>query len=128
MIVRACEFISEGNSVGTIGKRRRFATVGLNKFRDANFADRTYEFNRVGMAAAATDGTFVPDIDGESWAGRYNIATPYTRQEQDILNQAYKAVGSWHKDLNSDDLRSQEIPGNIINKTSPVKAFKGYRR
>jgi len=77
------------------------------------------------MATASTDGTFVPDIDGESWVGRWNIAAPYTKEEHDMLKMAYKAVGSDVSDLNHGDLRSLEIPST--NTVSPVKAFRGYR-
>lgn len=123
--MRAHEFLSE-DKVGKIGKRKQQATVGLNKFRDINMADRVYELNRIMMAAASTDGTYVPDMDGESWAGRYNIATPYTKVEQEMLKKAYQAVGSDHHDLNNGDLRSQELPG--VNTQSTVKPFKGYEK
>lgn len=123
--MRASEFIAEGQTVGRLSKTKSYATVGLNKFVDPGTADRVYELNRVMMAAACTDGTFVPDVDGESWAGRYNIAAPYTKQEQNMLNMAYKAIGSDIQDLNKGDLNSTELPST--NKTSPVKAFRGYR-
>lgn len=122
--MRAREFIAE-QAVGDISTRQRFATVGLNKFRDQQFADRVYELNRVMMAVAQTDGDIVPEIDGESWAGRHNVAAPYTEIEQKMLEKAYKAVGSKHYDLNSGDLDSEEHPA--VNTVSPVKAFKGYR-
>ena len=112
--------------IGKIGKRRSQATRGLHKFRDKNFADRVYELNRVMMAAASTDGTFVPNIDGESWAGRHDIAAPYTHAEQNMLLKAYKAVGSDFKDINKGDLRSREL--DTVNKTSPMTAFKGYKK
>ena len=123
--MRAHEFLIEKH-IGKIGQRRSRATVGLNKFRDADLADRAYELNRVMMAAAATDGTFVPDIDNESWAGRYNLAMPYTDVEQRMLEKAFQAVGSEHEDLNRGDLRSQELAST--NTTSPVKGFPGYPR
>ena len=121
--MRAHEFIVEG-TVGEISKRNQSATVGLNKFRDQQFADRVYELNRVMMAVASTDGTFVPDIDGETWSGRNNVAAPYTREEQNMLKKAYQAVGSKHVDLNQGDLDSEEHPG--VHTVSPVQAFKGY--
>ena len=124
--MRASEFIAEGQKIGRLSKTKSFATVGLHKFVDPNRADRTYELNRVMMAAASTDGTFVPDIDGESWAGRYDIAAPYTEEEHDMLKMAYKAIGSEFQDLNKGDLRSQEIPSTST--MSPVKSFKGYPR
>ena len=123
--MRATEFVTEA-TVGKMSKRQNQATVGLNKFRDNKFADRVYELNRVMMAAAATDGTFVPELDGESWAGRHNIAAAYTQQDQQKLNMAYKAIGSTYVDINHGDLRSQEHPA--VHVTSPVKAFAGYPR
>lgn len=122
--MRAREFVIE-DAVGKISKRNQNSTVGLNKFRDPNFADRVYELNRVMMAVACNDGTeFVQDVDGESWAGRNDVAAPYTQVEQDMLNLAYKAIGSKATDINKGDLRSQEHPA--VNTTSPVQAFKGY--
>lgn len=123
--MRAREFIVE-QKVGDISTRQRFATVGLNKFRDGQFADRIYELNRVMMAVAQTDGETDPTIDGESWAGRNNVAAPYTDVEQKMLEKAYRAVGSKHIDLNHGDLESQEHPA--VHTVSPVKAFRGYPR
>ena len=123
--MRAREFVAEAK-VGPLGKRRRAATRGLHKFRDETFADRIYELNRVMMAVASTDGTFVPDLDGESWAGRHDIAAPYTEVEAEMLKRAYEATGSWNQDLNHGDMESGEL--NSINKQSPIKGFKGYPR
>jgi len=123
--VRAQEFIAE-DKVGKISKRNQNATVGLNKFRDKQFADRVYELNRIMMAVASTDGTFVPELDGESWSGRNNVAAPYTKEEQAMLKKAYQAVGSHHEDLNHGDLNSQEHPA--VNAASVVNAFRGYPR
>jgi hypothetical protein len=123
--MRASEFIAE-DKVGKVGHRRQQATVGLTKFKDDRYADRIYELNRVMMAAASTDGTFVPDIDQESWVGRHNVATPYTKQEQEKLEKAFKAIGSDYEDLNRGDYYSQEVKST--NKTSPVQGFKGYPR
>ena len=78
------------------------------------------------MAAACTDGTFVPDTDHESWAGRYNVAMPYTDVEQAMLEKAFQAVGSDYEDLNHGDLKSKELEST--NKRSPVNSFKGYPR
>lgn len=124
--MRAREFVAE-DKVGKISKRQQVATVGLNKFRDREFLDRIYELNRVMMAAATTDGTFVPSIDSESWVGRENVAAPYTKEEQDKLKMAYKAIGSKYTDLNHGDLKSKEVVP-AVNTASPVQAFKGYPR
>ena len=122
--MRAQEFISE-DAGAKISTRNQNATVGLNKFRDSQFADRVYELNRIMMAVASTDGTFVPKIDSESWAGRNNIAAPYSPEEQAMLKKAYQAVGSHYEDLNQGDLVSQEHPA--VQTTSPIVGFKGYK-
>ena len=121
--MRAQEFLIE-KQTGKIGQRKSQATIGLIKFADV--ADRVYELNRVMMAVAATDGTFVPDTDHESWAGRNNVAMPYTDVEQDMLEKAFQDIGSEYKDLNQGDLKSKELEST--NKRSPVEAFKGYPR
>ena len=123
--MRAREFVAE-QKVGAVGKRRRSATRGLHKFRDEQFADRIYELNRVMMAAASTDGTFVPELDAESWSGRHDVAAPYTKQEAEMMKRAYEATGAWHQDLNDGDLESGELKS--INVKSPVIGFKGYPR
>ena len=122
--MRATEFVTE-EKVGKITKRNRYATVGLHTFKDTAGYDRVYELNRVMMAVASTDGTFVPNVDAESWVGRHNVSAPYTPEEHDMLKMAYKAIGSDVSDLNHGDLRSLEIPST--NTVSPVKAFRGYR-
>jgi hypothetical protein len=121
--MRAVEFINEG--AGKISKRQDNPTIGLNTFIDGDHTDRLYELNRVMMATAATDGTFVPDVDNESWVGRNNLAAPYTQEEQNMLKMAYKAIGSTHTDINNGDLKSKEHPA--VNITSPMQAFKGYK-
>ena len=122
--MRASEFIAEGQAVGRLSKTKSYATVGLHKFVDPNRADRIYELNRIMMAAASTDGTFVPDIDGESWAGRFNISAPYTEEEHNMLHHAYTALGIEI----SDAVSHPNTEPDTIHKHSPVKAFKGYAR
>jgi hypothetical protein len=123
--MRAREFVAE-DRVGKVGHRRQQATVGLTKFRHTTHQDRVYELNRVMMAVAGTDGTFVPDIDQESWVGKNNIATPYTKEEQDMLEKAFQAIGSKYEDLNHGDYYSQEV--DSVNAISPIQSFKGYPR
>jgi hypothetical protein len=79
------------------------------------------------MAAASTDGKTIPDIDSDSWASRFNIAHPYTKEEADKLKIAYKAAGAERfDDMTNGDLASTEPKGN--NAVSPMKPFKGYKR
>jgi len=124
--VRAREFLAEKQE-GKLTKRQQQPTVGLHKFRDPGGYDRAYELNRVMMAVACADGTDAPiDMDQASWVGKYNTASPYTKEEQKMLKQAFKAVGSETHDLNHGDLESKELEST--NKSSPVKGFKGYPR
>lgn len=124
--MRAREFVAE-EKIGKISDQQQSSTRGLNKFRDRQFSDRVYELNRVMMAAACNDGNdFAEPVDAESWAGRNNIAAPYTEVEQRMLEKAYKAIGSKSWDLNKGDMDSEELPDT--NKASPIKAFKGYPR
>ena len=124
--MRAREFLAEKQE-GKLTKRQQQPTVGLHKFRDPGGYDRAYELNRVMMAMACADGTDSPiDMDQASWVGKYNTASPYTKEEHKMLKQAFKAVGSETHDLNHGDLESKELEST--NKNSPVHAFKGYPR
>lgn len=122
--MRAREFITERD--GVIGKRRQAATVGLNLFSDGErTSSSSYTLNRVMMAAAMADGSGRPlNIDEKSWVGKQRSAHPYTKVEQEMLKQAYKAAGAVYTDLNSGDLDSEEVLST--NTQSPVRAFKGY--
>jgi hypothetical protein len=122
--MRADEFVFEEKK-GKLSNRQRMATRGMHTFSDTNY-DRGYDLNRVMMAVASTDGTTMPDMDGESWNAKYNTAHPYSEVESDMLKLAYKAVGIPHKDHNHGDMRSQEMKST--NTQSVVKPFKGYKK
>ena len=72
------------------------------------------------MAVASSDGVtpLSAKIDAESWAGRNDIAAPYTKEEQAMLKQAFQAVGSHHEDMNDGDTRSMELKSTYTD--SPV--------
>jgi hypothetical protein len=123
--VRAREFLKEGPE-GKLTKRQQWGTRGLHRFKDADGRDRFYELNRVMMAAAAADGVTPVEVPSASWVHNYNTAFPYTEQEDAMLRDAYRAVGSVYHDLNKGDMRSQEPPGG--NAQSPIKPFRGYPR
>ena len=113
------EIISEGTvTQKKISKRQQQSTAGLNVFSDGEKASGDYTMYRLGMAVACTDGVITPDINGKSWIGKSKSAHPYTRQEQEMLKKAYKAVGANYQDLNHGDMASQEL--ETTNKTSPV--------
>ena len=107
---------------GLLKDRSRLATRGLNKFSDAKKWNGDYTLYRLGLAVASTDGKEMPNVDEESWVGKWKLAAPYTKEEQDMLNLAYKAVDANVEDINNGDLRSQEGP--TINKESPIAKSK----
>lgn len=122
--MRAREFLDEGNGNAPISKRRQFPTRGLHTYGDGERWNGDYTLNRVMMAAASTDGTFVPDIDTKSWFGKEKTSHPYTQEEANMLKMAYRAANADWTDVNHGDLRSQEPPGG--NAQSPIKGFKGF--
>lgn len=125
--MRASEFINESYKAAKPTKRQSYASRGLHKFRDPQGYDRTYEMNRIGMALACTDGEIEPEVDQESWAGRFNTSHPYTDAEHKMLQKAYKAMGSSYIDLNGGDLTSEELPS--VNNKSPVASRpKDFRK
>ena len=127
--MRAREFMPAGLQEGRGAKipyRHRVSTRGLNLFKDGEKWNSDYTLNRVMMAAAFTDGTFVPNIYTSSWVGKGKTAHPYTKQEQAMMKMAYRAAGASYQDLNRGDLDSEELKDT--NNKSPVKAFKGYPR
>lgn len=124
--MRASEFIAEAVGNAKISKRKQSGTRGLNTFSDGERWNSDYTLNRVMMAAASTDGTFVPDMDTKSWIGKSKAAFPYTQEEQNMLKMAFKAAGASWQDLNHGDMDSEEPPGG--NTKSPVTGFNGYPR
>ncbi len=109
-------------TMGDLKDRQRLPTRGLNKFSDGKKWNGDYTLYRLGLAVASTDGKTMPDVDEESWVGKWKVAAPYSKVDQDMLNLAYKAVGANVKDINHGDLRSQELKST--NKASPVAAKK----
>lgn len=87
--------------------------------RVAGTADRTYDLNRTMMAVACADGVTEPVLPEESWAGRNNIAAPYSKQEHEMLKHAYRAVGSpWQNVLDKKFDKHSMEPGDT-NTVSP---------
>lgn len=119
------EIINEGKTRAKMTKRQQQAMPGSNVYHDAKRANSDYVAYRLGMAVAGTDGKTPPDIDKESWIGKEKSAHPYTKEEQDMLKQAYKAAGASYKDLNKGDMRSLEL--DTVNKISPVGKKKTNR-
>ena len=121
--MRAHEFITE-SSQNKISKRQSQSTAGLNTYGDAEHMSADYTSYRLGMAVAGADGKDPLDMKAKSWVGKQKTTHPYTKEEQDMLKQAYKAVGAEYTDLNHGDMKSKELEDTY--KVSPVMGFAGY--
>lgn len=122
--MRANEFITEAKH-GKISKRAQQSTKGLNTYGDAEHMNSDYVSYRLGMAVAEADGVNPIQMDAISWLGKQKTAYPYSKEEQAMLKQAYKAVGADYHDLNDGDMRSLEL--DSTNTKSPVTGFKGFK-
>jgi len=101
-----------------MSKRQQQSTVGLNTFGDSELMNSDYTQYRLGLAVAMADGTTpIPDI-GKTWHGKRKTTHPFTQEEQDMLIQAYKAVGANYQDLNKGNMKSMEL--DTTNKVSPI--------
>ena len=121
--MRANEFIAE-SSQKKISKRQSQSTKGLNTYGDSEHISGVYTSYRLGMAVAGANGKDPIEMSAKSWIGKNKSAHPYTQQEQDMLTQAYKAVGAEYTDLNHGDMKSKEL--DDTHKTSPILGFAGY--
>lgn len=115
--MRAREFISEVAS-GKIPKRYQQATKGLHTYSDSERWNGDYTEYRLGLAVACANGKDPIDIDPKSWVGKKKVAIPYSKEEAEMLKQAYEVVGANYSDVNHGDLDSQELKS--INTVSPV--------
>ena len=103
---------------GKLTKRQQQSTTGVNTYSDAEKASGDYTAYRLGMAVAGANGKDPIEMNGKSWAGKTKTTHPYSKQEQEMLKQAYKVVGAKYKDLNKGDMESQELDGTYT--VSPV--------
>lgn len=121
--MRAYEFLNESTQK-KITKRQQQSTKGLNTYGDGEHVSGDYTSYRLGMAVAGANGKDPLDMKGKSWVGKKKTTHPYTKEEQDMLKQAYKAVGAEYTDMNHGDMKSKELDDTY--KVSPVLGFKGY--
>ena len=85
--------MAEGRK-GRIPKAAERASGRAIKFKDDG-TDRTYNLNQVMKAAGMADGktTGPVSMDHESFAGKNNMAYPYTEEEYRMLKAAFATVG-----------------------------------
>lgn len=115
--MRAKEFIMEATA-GRLSSSQQNPSRGLHKFSDGEKWNGDYKQYRLGLALACTDGTNMPEVDFESWVGRWKTAHPYTKAEADMLRIAYIAAKIEHEDLNHGDMNSKEPPDTYT--VSPI--------
>lgn len=122
--MRASEFISEATQK-KITKRQSQSTRGINTFSDSERANSDYVAYRMGLAVACANGKDPIDMKAKSWIGKKKATFPYTQEEQEMLKQAYKAVGADYQDVNHGDMDSDEL--DTTDTVSPVAAPKRNR-
>jgi hypothetical protein len=122
--MRAIEFILE-TSRGKMTARQQQSTRGVHKFSDAEHWNSDYKMYRMGLALACTDGTNMPDVDFESFVGRWKMAYPYSDVEVDMLKKAYQATKTEYVDINKGDMKSKELKNT--NTVSPVNNWMKNR-
>jgi hypothetical protein len=129
--VRAHEFISESRT-GTITHDVGLALPGAFKIPALKNQDPYLQY-RFGVAIAGAKGAAqrakdsVPDFERESVFGENEIVVSYDPHVETYIRDALKAMGLPASDavrIGTQD--SVEAPD--VDKTSPVKSFKGYPR
>ena len=121
--MKILDIISE-SSQKAVTKRQSQSTAGLNTYSDSERMSGDYTSYRLGMAVAGANGKdpLPTEMKAKSWVGKRKTTHPYTKEEQEMLKQAYKAVGANYQDLNHGDMKSLEL--DDTNKVSPVPARK----
>ena len=116
--MRASEFINEG-SKGKPPESHQHAHTGGYKFADDG-TDRTYHLNQVMKAVAMSDGSSTKPLkmDDESFAGKNNMAYPYSPIEHTMMQQALNTVSPSSVKSIPGDNRSAEHPDT--HRVSPV--------
>lgn len=96
------------------------ADTGEWQFRDKGGYDRSYNLNRVMMAAGMADGVSEDAVDmpQSSWVEKRNVARPYSEAEHKMMKSAFKTVSSEYYETEPDH-KSREP--DDTNKQSPVK-------
>jgi len=126
--MRAFEFIAEDKTgKGKMGHHHAAPTQGVYRFRDDG-TDRVYNLNQVMKAAAMADGstTGPVEMEYESFAGKNNMAYPYTEAEHNMMKSAFATVGDSSATELVRDHRSREQ--DDTHTVSPINARKDYRK
>ena len=122
--MKISDIIQEGHPGhrGKLDTTKSRAMHRTHVYGDGYHTNGTYNFYRVGMAAAMADGSGKPlEIDDRTWYHTNNVATPYSELEHKMMHQAFKHINSNVEEVVKDH-RSQEA--NDTHKTSPIPARK----
>jgi hypothetical protein len=91
-----------------------------NLMRFAGTKSRDYDFARISDYVAGSDGKNNPNAPEQSWAGRNNIAAPYTDVEAEMIKRACDAYDiEWDDVLDPEDSGVSREP-NTVNTKSPI--------
>ena len=116
------DIIREGvdGTIHDVPEDHRKSSTGIERFRDVGGYDRVYHLNRIGMATAMADGKSVKPVamKQSSWYEKYNTAHPYTDEEHNMIQSAFKTVDSDHSTVVKKS-RSQE--SSEVHRVSPVQ-------
>jgi hypothetical protein len=119
------EIITEGQQVGVAPENIQHAGHGQIRFRDKGGYDRTYNLNRVMMAAAMSDGSGEKvDMDQSSWVEKYNLALPYTEEEREMMKSALDTVDSEYDDGGTRILSAEDAGVNTLSSVPARKKNK----
>lgn len=128
--MRAQEFVSEGKT-GSITRDVGLALPGAFRIPALKNQDPYLQY-RFGVALAGAKGAAqraedgVPEFNPESVFGENEIVISYDPHVVEYIRDALRAMGLPPGDAQRIGTQaSEEAPG--VDKTSPVKAFKGYR-
>ena len=129
--MRAKEFVREGKT-GTITRDVGLALPGAFKIPALKNQDPYLQY-RFGVAIAGAKGAAqraqddVPDFQPESVFGENEIVVSYDPHVDTYIKDALTAMGLPPSDAKRIGTQaSEEAPD--VDKTSPVKGFKGYKR
>jgi hypothetical protein len=118
---RARDFLAElsDNPGGRMNKQAADTSQGHILMRDVGGYDRTYHLNRIMMATAMADGKSkkAVDMDHSSFVQKYNVAFPYTDEEQMMMYQAMATIPTDSGEL---EKRAKSIEPKDTNVTSTV--------
>jgi hypothetical protein len=121
--MKANEFVNEAK-VGKLNHAHKASINRSSKFSDSD-RGTNHAYNRIGLAVAGSDGKKMEhDIDEESWIGTNNLALPYSKEENAMMNHAYKKLNmDYHITVHNKSSESDDT-----HKVSPVANLNPKRK